>query len=239
MPFCNGEVLRSPALAVKGFDGPVIIGNVPVRAHNAFISIFSTQQVANYIGTVAVADVLSGRIYAVGNRVVGHYCRCESGSAFQFECSLRKGLQMMLKASSGVHRVFAVIEVGVTSAFFRTAGGPVLYHSIHAFRAPAAVRRTLESVNICACHISIQGRILAEGAVEAAPAGLCGKVYLRRQGRGNAQGAVLAGSYRPEFLNQPRVKSGGQSQGSGPEGNLTARAHIELRRSRSLIAGVR
>ena len=131
------------------------MGNAPVRTHHPLIAIFITQQVSDDVLAVTVAHIAAGRVLRVRNGVVRHYGAGAAGSAFQSESPFHKTAQVHFKVSSGVHRVFPVIEMGVTAAFFRTAGGPVLHHGIHTLWAPAAVRRTLEAVYISARHVCV------------------------------------------------------------------------------------
>ena len=240
MAFRHGEALDAPALAVEGFDGPVVVRHAPVGAHDAVIAVFLAEQVRDDVLAEVVAHVVSGRVDAVGNRVVGHHGGGFLRAAVQLEGAVDKSPQVRLEGAARIDGVLAVVEVRVAAGFLRTAGGPVLDHRIDTLRAPAVLRARggLEAVHIGAGHVGVQVRILAERAVEAAPAGFGGEVDLRAQRRGDAQRAVFLRGDLAELLHDGRVEGGGEAEGGGPEGDLAAGAQVELGRRRGLVARV-
>ena len=124
---------------------------------------------------------------------------------------------MILEVLSGINRVLSVIEMGVTAAFLRAAGRPVLNHGVNAFGAPAAVDRRLEAVYVGAGHIGIKVGVFAEGAAEAVPAGLRGQVYLRAERRGYSQRTVFNGGDVAKVLDNFRIECGSQAKRRRPE----------------------
>ena len=236
----NRETFHAPALAVEGFDGGVVVGNVPVRANHAVKAVFLPEQIRNDVFAEVVAHIVPGRVDVIGDGVVGHHRRGLAGAALQVEGALGEGLQVVLKVSAGINGVFPIIEVRIPSAFLRTAGGPVLDHRIDTLGTPAVLGagRRLETIDIGAGHVRVQGGILAESAAETAPARFGGQVDLRAQRRGDAQCAIFLGGDLAELFHEGRVEGGGHAQGGGPEGDLAAGAQVELGRRRGFMARV-
>ena len=116
----------------------------------------------------------------------------------------------------------------------------MLDHRIDTLGTPAVLGTgcSLEAVHIGAGHVRVQGGILAESAVEAAPARFCGQVDLRAQRRGDAQCAVFLGCYPAELLYEGRVEGGGHAERRGPEGNPAAGTQVELGRRGGFVARV-
>ena len=121
---------------------------------------------------------------------------------------------MRLELAAGIDGVFSVVKVGVASAFFRSAGRPVLDHCVDTFFAPAVAHTVggLEAFHIGAGHIGIEVGIFAEGAVEAVPAGFGGQVDLRAEGRGDTQGPVFLGSGDAEAADKRGIERGRKAQ---------------------------
>ena len=238
-----GKGFHAPAFALEAFYVEIVLGDVPVCAGHPVEAVFVAEQVRDNVLVVAVAGIDSGRILVPGNGVIRHHGRRHFGLSLQVKGSFHEGTDMGGEVVTGVNGELAVAVMGVTAAFFRAAGGPVLDHGVHGLVAPAvfelcAAFRSLEAIHIGAGHVRIQVRILAEGAAEAAPARFSGQVDLRRQGRGNAQGPVFLGSDLSELLYQGRVEGGGHAQGRRPHGDGSAVAGVELGRCRGAVARV-
>ena len=131
----------------------------------------------------------------------------------------------------------------VAAGFLRTSGRPVLDHGVDGFVAPAvldlgAALRGLEAVHIGAGHVDVKLRILAESAVETAPARLGGQVDLRGERRGYAQGAILARGDAAEPFDQRRVEGRRHAEAGRPLRDVTAVTGVELRRGLRPVARV-
>ena len=87
-----------------------------------------------------------------------------------------------MEVVAGINGIFAIVEVCIASAFFRTATRPMLYHSIDTEHTPTSiiVLARLESVAIGTSHIYSQICILAKCSVYTAPTWFACNVYLWR-----------------------------------------------------------
>ena len=120
----------------------------------------------------------------------------------------------------------------------------MLDHCVDGLEAPAVLDlgcalRGLEAVDIGACHVGVKRRILAEGAVEAAPARFSGEVDLRGERRGYAQGAVLLRRDAAELLHELGFEGRCHSEAGGPHRDGAAVAGVKLRGGPGPVARVR
>ena len=87
----------------------------------------------------------------------------------------------------------------VTSALAGSAAGPVLDHAVDRTSAPAVLSpfSGLECVAVLAHNVAVEFRTFAESSIETPPTGVGGEVSLRREGCGDAEGAVFRGNNLP------------------------------------------
>ena len=145
-----------------------------------------------------------------------------------------------MEVAAGIDGIFAIVEMCVAAALFRTAGRPVLDHGVHTLIAPAVVGAfgRLEAVHVGAGQVGIEVGIFAESAGEAVPARLGGQVDLRAQCRGNTQRTVLFRGDVAELADERRVEGGGQAERGRPERDLAARAGVVFGGDGRFVAGI-
>ena len=217
--------------------------DVPVGADDSVETVCVTQKVRYNVFAVAVAVLGPGGVLVVGYRVVRHHGRSRSGLSLEFQGTFGEGTDLRREGVAGVDGVLAVAVMGVAAAFLRTSGGPVLDHGVDGLVAPTVLDfgialRGLEAVHIGAGHVGVKLRVLAESAVETAPARLRGQVDLRGERRGDAQGAVLLRGDAAELFDQLRVEGRRHAEARGPLGDGAAVAGVELRRGLRAVARI-
>ena len=118
----------------------------------------------------------------------------------------------------------------IPATFSGAAARPVLYHAVDTLHAPTrlAARCILEGFTIRTGHITGKGRILAECAIEAAPAGIRGDIHLRRQSSSDSQGPVFGRYHLPVSADDIHVKGGGKPQFPGPLGDVALPRRVKL-----------
>ena len=243
MTLAFGEGFVAPGLSFESVDAGVVLGDVPVRTYYAVKSVGIAEQVGYEVLAVAVAVLFSGGILVVGYGVVRHHGRGHLGLTGEFEGSFGEGADLGGEVVAGIDGVLAVGVMRVAAGFLRTSGRPVLDHGVDGFVAPAvldlgAALRGLEAVHIGAGHVDVKLRILAESAVETAPARLGGQVDLRGERRGYAQGAILARGDAAELFDQLRVEGRRHAEAGRPLRDVTAVAGVELSRGLRPMARV-
>ena len=219
--FGHGHILYTPAHATETLDSIVVEHDVPVGASHTVEMILLAKLLGNHPLTVAAAHIFTQRALVPENAVDRHHSRSHARAIVQLERTFGKRLQMLLEIIAWIDGILAITEVRVTTALLCTITIPMLHHRIDRLITPGTFdrlvgRRGLESVAIGAGHIGGKVGIIAESAAETAPTGIGGDVDLWREGRGNAQGTILAGSNLTKPFHRSRVESGGNAQRRGP-----------------------
>ena len=171
-------------------------------------------------------------VFIHGHGVAGHHAGSLLRLAFQFQ-RRAEGQQLGVEIVARQHVERAVGIVGFTSAFRGAVAGEVLDVGVDALRAPAQVVAflvigALQGVHIRRGHIHAQLRILAEGALDAAPAGLGGQVDLRAVDAGHAHRAVFLRVGVGHLSHDGGIEGRAQGQGARPAGDQRAGFRLAL-----------
>ena len=126
----RGFCLHAPWSSTVFIDFIVIIDNTPVGADHSFIVILVAKEFLNDIVAESVADILSGRVLTVGNRVIRHHGRRHLRPVAEIECSIDKWNEILSKIVSRIDGIFSCAEMGVTAAFSSSSSRPVLDHAV-------------------------------------------------------------------------------------------------------------
>ena len=215
----RGFCLHAPRSSTVLIDFIVIIDNTPVGADYTFIVILVPEEFLDDIVAESVADILSGRILIIGNRVIRHHGRRHLRSVAEIECSIDKWNEILCQIVSRIDGIFSCAEMGVTAAFASSSSRPVLDHAVDGIHAPSvfASRSCLECIAVFTHNVSVQFRTFAECAVEPSPARVGGKVGLWRQCCGDTECTVFRRYYFAMSACYHRIESGGHSYFTRPK----------------------
>ncbi|MNF55932.1 hypothetical protein D3C84_374080 [compost metagenome] len=203
-------ILGQPLLAAA----VAVVDYAPVAQHHAVELEVAPQQVGEDLAVEAKAHLLDGLAFMgqpLGQGVIGHH-----GPHPGLEGPL-EGHQVIGELAARVDLLLAPGVVGIQAVFLGTGPGEVLDHGDHALLA-YAVAPLLEALYVGLDQGFGEQVVLAEGAVDAAPARLGREIRLGGEGLVNADGPVLLAGDVAKALHQGGIADGGEPQGLGPLG---------------------
>ena len=180
----NAAVLEAPA---GGHARALVVQDCPVGARRALEAVLVAQELGDLVlGEAGAHELAILLVLIVGDRIGRHDGASAAGLAVELEAAVHERDHEGLEVIARVDGELAAVGVALAAALAGALSGPVLDHGDERAGAPALVLavlvdRGLQAVDEGAADVAGEGRVLAEGAVEARPARVGGNVSLRAE----------------------------------------------------------